>query len=162
MRLTLLVSPATGTHHRFDSFAAELSASAVTPVSLVKGTLADAPADGFIVLHGMAHALVHSHPHLCPRVVALDAHQAGILLRRYRLAAAITDRGYLSWAQDQDYGPGFIGRTDVFSAMGWTMREFPNMEGYAEPRGTTCTLPALLAAYLLALTRLDPGVLDPP
>lgn len=155
-----MVSVRTSFH--LDRFAADLGTIAATRVSIVEGTLADAPADGFIVMYGMGYELLHFHPELGPRVVAAFTSE-GLLLERGRLAAAISDRRYFPWVWEQYYDGGFFGRKDLISAMGLPMREFPRLEHYAELRDSPYdTLPALLVAYLTALARLDPGVCGPP
>lgn len=136
-----------------DEFAAALGAAAGTTVRVIEGSLADAPATGYVLV--FAPIDLDGIDRLGPRVVLVKADGATVReeLETYRLAGAIVRARYFDWQveRDREVGRGVIGRKALAAAIhaAWTStyetEHYATLESARYPN-----LPALLAAYLAA------------
>jgi hypothetical protein len=141
-----------------DEFAACLGEAAGVPVPVIEGTIANAPAEGFIVLFGWDG--ITTDPHLGPRVVLINVNRSEVPhdLERYQLAAAVEKDRYFRWQHERarDSGRHLYGRKDVGRRIGAT---WPGGGWESESYGLLSSdrypdLPGLLAGYLAAYEEL--------
>ncbi|WAS90852.1 hypothetical protein [Nannocystis punicea] len=168
MKLTALVTPSPETlgptestfrvFHHVDDFCAALSAAGV-PVTIVEGTLADVPDDGFLLVYRWVDLERHLTPELAPRlVVVAPPGPLWRLLWTSTIAAGINERWYSDWyyGHDDENGYGLLARKDMGDRWGATKIEPGySTERYAEYAHPGCRhIPELLATYLAALAPL--------
>jgi hypothetical protein len=106
--ITLIVQPARTTRlggaeytsnprafYKCDEFAAKVAAAAGLGVPVQEGSLAEAPAEGFLLV--VESGELHAHPELGPRIVLLEASRSEVwgdrLTDRFSLAAALEAGG---------------------------------------------------------------------
>jgi hypothetical protein len=136
-----------------DEFAAALGAAAGSTVRVIEGTLADAPATGYVL--AFAPMTLDGIARIGPRVVLVKADGATVRddLEEHRLAAAIVRARYFDWqqARDREVGRGVIGRKDLAAAIHATSTTVYSTEHYATLESAHyANLPSLLVAYLAA------------
>lgn len=138
--------------HDLDRFADALGSATGTAVPIVEGDLADAPAEGFLlVLDGTDAESLRGlrDPTLCARIVPMLV-TLGVAYRCVvdsGMPAAVAYQGYLDWqdATSTDGGSGLVGHGSV--ARGAGLRIGPDVGVAAEILGPR-DLPTLLAVYL--------------
>lgn len=136
-----------------DDFAAALGAAAGEAVAVIEGTLADAPAEGYLI--AFAAPGLADHAALARRIVlvAADGGTVGGYLEQLGLAGAIERNRYFRWQhhRDRETGGGVIGRKDLAAAIGAATTSSHATDRYATLESTRyANLPALLVAYLRA------------
>jgi hypothetical protein len=136
-----------------DELAAALGAASGAEVAVIEGTLADAPAEGYLV--AFAAPGLADHADKARRIVLVNADGGTVRghLERLGLAGAIERNRYFRWqhSRDRETGGGVIGRKDLAAAIGATTTSSHETERYATLESTRyADLPALLVAYLRA------------
>jgi hypothetical protein len=143
--------------YHVDELAQALGATLGIDVPVVEGTLADAPAGGYLLVFGDD---ADADARLSPRIVAFDADRSTIMttVERHSLAGAIEKHRYFQWytRRGDDRGAGVIGRKDIAAAMQARTLGGPyTSEHYAMIASDTATdLVTLLAEYLTAYARV--------
>jgi hypothetical protein len=172
VKLTALVAPSPETlgptevtgraFHHVDDFCAALGAATGATVTIVEGTLADIPDDGFVLVYHFIDLEHHLTPELAPRVVVVDAPPNALyrLLWTTDIAAGIDNQRYSDWCdhRDEESSRGLFARKDMAERWGATAIEPGySTERYAEYAHPGChNLPELLATYLAALAGVAP------
>jgi hypothetical protein len=144
-----------------DELAAALGAATGTTVPVIEGTLADAPADGYLVVFDYQDLAWFAA--LGGRIVLINADRASVLedVERYGLAAAIEKHRYFQWRtrRQEETGRGVFGRKDVAARLDGLhdtgYRETARYQLLASSRYPD--LVSLLAAYLAAHERVVQG-----
>lgn len=135
-----------------DEFAAALGKALGENVSIIEGSLADAPKDGYVLVFSESGLL--AHPSLWPRVILVNADRATVRtnVERFDLVSAIEKHRYFCWRtqREDEEGSGVIGLKTVAERIGATVMNGP----YTSARygwlssAAADDLPSLLAAYL--------------
>jgi hypothetical protein len=138
---------------RADELAGAIRRALSIDVPVVDGTLADAPATGYLLAFRVPSTV---DPELARRVIAFDEDRSSIMKRVELLgfAGAVEKQRYFEWCTrpDGDRGYGLVGRKDVVERMPARIAEGP----YTSTRygilasDTARDLPGLIAEYLVA------------
>lgn len=162
MKVTVIVGPGASREvDAVDELAAALGQAAGVTVPVIEGSLADAPADGYLVAYEPRDLI--RHPGIGPRVILINADRSDVLdeLEQHRLAGAIEKHRYFQWRtqRDTDTGRGLFGHKDVAAAIDVTLAGAFETEHYGLfMKSPYPDLPSLLAAYLAAHERARGGV----
>jgi hypothetical protein len=148
-----------------DEFVDALAKAAGISISVIEGSLTDAPDDGYIVAFEPPNLHLAQHPEIARRVFVVNADRASVLedLEQYSLVGAIEKHRYSLWQrqprQEED-GTGIFGRKDV--AAGAPQSGRFKMAGYGRSARYDLLdnpgfpdLPSLLAGYLAAHAQLN-------
>lgn len=141
---------------RVDEFLADVGNAPGLEVSVVEGTLADAPDDGILLVFdgtGLAE-----HRELCGRTVLINADRSRVpaCLEELKLLAAVEKHRYFLWQTEREGedGSGLFGRKDIAELMGAEIDPVFSSRNYAL---ISCErysdLAALLAGYVTAYAR---------
>jgi hypothetical protein len=136
-----------------DQLAAAMRGALGVDVPILEGSLADAPATGYLLAFAVPSTV---DPALARRIVAFDEDRSGIVQRieQQGFAAAVEKHRYFQWYSqpDSDRGSGLIGRKDIAARMPARIANgpFTGAQYGAIASETARDLPALIAAYLMA------------
>lgn len=157
MKLTI-IAPRRDRH--VDELAAAVGAALAIDVPIIEGGLADAPAEGYLLVFdtlGLADARDGA------RIIAVDVDRSTIMKRveAQGFAAAVEKHRLFQWSaqRDKERGDGVVGRKDVAAKIGATFASGPyTSASYAWLSSPAATdLPGLLAAYLKAYAHAGHG-----
>lgn len=170
MKATIIVAPhaskdvgsSTRVFDHVDQFATALGLALGSEVTVVEGTLDDAPPEGLLVTFGDLD--LTTHPALGPRMVMVNADRSNMrrLSEDLGLAAAIEKHLYFMWrtAPHEDRGYGVYGRKEIAAAIGAeVLTMFPSEHYGMLSSEQHSTLIGLLVAYLDAYVRVRPDAL---
>ncbi len=143
--------------HQVDALATALGEALGIEVPIFEGTLADAPAEGYLLVFELRH---HDDPRLGPRIIAFEEDRSTIMetAEAFRLAAAIEKHRYFQWSRRraEERGYGLVGRKDVAERMGARLVGGPYTSAHYGLLASDAAddLIGLLAGYLRAYDQI--------
>lgn len=135
-----------------DRFADAVGHAAGCSIPVIEGSLADAPADAFVLLFGDDDLGANG-----PRVIAINADRSSVLdeLEQHQLAGAVEKQRYFRWrtAPANEKGGGLFGRKAIAEVLEARLEKPFQTEAYGLFASSRYPdLPSLVAGYLAALT----------
>jgi len=155
MQVSVLVSDRT--LHHADELARALADKLAIEIPVIIGTLADAPATGYLVVFELP---ITSDTRSGPRIIALYEDRSMIMkkVEAFSLAAAVEKQRYFEWCtrRSDERGFGLVGRKDVAARMGARVMSSPYTSTHYAALASDAApdLVALIAAYLTAYAQV--------